>query len=160
MNKLTCRILAVLAVAFLAGCGPGGPKLYKAGGTVTLNKAPLEGAQVTFAYDDGNFASGYTDAAGKFSLTYMNNPAGARAGKCKVSVSKKPGSTYKANSAILDATPKSAEDLRAKERAQKETMEQFTKEQEAAGRGLEKDVGTLEVTSDETKNDFPIDLKN
>ena len=140
MNNLLWKTLALSAIALAAsGCGPGGPRLYKAGGTVTYKKAPLPGAQVTFSYDDGNFASGYTDAAGKFTLTYLNNPAGARAGKCKVSVSKKPGSTYKANSAVLDAPPKSAEDLKAKQNAQKETMEQFTKDQEASeGKGFEK----------------------
>src|SRR4029077_4502649 len=54
MNSLSWKCLAVLALALtIAGCGEPGPRLYKAGGTVNYKSAPVEGAQVTFAYEDG-----------------------------------------------------------------------------------------------------------
>src|SRR5690242_10205745 len=115
MNTFRWKCLAVLTLALLAsGCGGGGPRLYKAGGTVTRKKVPVEGAQVTFAYDDGNFASGHMDKAGKFQLTYQNRPGGAVPGKCKVTVSKRGGGTSIAAPAILDTPPKSAEDMKKK----------------------------------------------
>lgn len=87
MNKYFCNFLTILAVAVLAGgCGPGGPRLYKAVGTVTYKEKPVENAIVNFYYEDGNAASGVTDAAGKFELGYLGRPGGAAAGKCTVSV--------------------------------------------------------------------------
>ena len=166
MNISPWKCVAVSALALVAsGCGGGGPQLYKAGGTVTNNKAPVEGVQVTFAYDDGNFASGYTDSAGKFQLTYMNRP-GANPGKCKVSITKRGGPTGNTAPAILNAPPKSAEEQKAKLAAQQKQMEQFAKkqaEQDAAGEGsgnFTKSGLVLEITTDENANNFVIDLKD
>ena len=165
MNNFLRIFVATSALALVAsGCTGGGPKLYKAEGTVTDNKVPVAGAQVTFAYDDGNFANGYTDAAGKFVLTYMNRPGGAAPGKCKVSITKRGGGTATAP-AILDATPKSAAEQKAKQEAQKQQMEEFGKKQaeldaEGGNTDLTKGRLTLEIKANEDENNFLIDLQD
>jgi hypothetical protein len=162
MNSLRWKCLVVLALGLVAsGCSGGGPRLYKAGGTVTRNKVPVEGAQVTFAYEDGNFASGFTDKAGKFQLTYQNRPGGAVPGKCTVTVSKKGGGTSITTPAVLDAPPKSAEDMKAKMAAQQKVMEAATKQAEAKSPDDFMKTGLIyEVTTDESKNNFEIDVKD
>ena len=162
MNTFLWKCLAVSALALVtAGCGGGGPRLYKAGGSVTRNKKPVEGAQVTFAYDDGNFASGFTDKAGKFQLTYQNRPGGAVPGKCTVTVSKQGGGTTMTPPAILDAPPKSAEERMAKLEAQKKMMEAATRQAEAKSPDDFVKTGLLfEITTDESKNNFEIDVKD
>jgi hypothetical protein len=160
MNTFLWKCLAVSALALLAaGCG-GGPRLYKAGGTVTRNKNPVEGAQVTFAYDDGNFASGYTDKAGKFQLTYHNRPGGAVPGKCKVTVSKQGGGAASTPPpAILDAAPKSAEDMKKKREAQEDMMRKATDQAQAKSPDDFMKTGLIfEITTDESKNNFEIDV--
>ena len=166
MNISPWKFLAVSALVLVAsGCSGSGPQLYKAVGTVTNNKVPVEGAQVTFAYDNGNFANGYTDADGKFELTYMNRPGGAVPGKCTVTVSKKGAATSTPPPAILDATPKSKEEQQAKQAAQQKVFAEFEKKQaeaEAAGgsENFTKTGWVLEVTTDENANNFLIDLKD
>lgn len=159
MNSLLWKCLALSALALAtAGCGPGAPRLYKAGGTVTRNKEPLVGAQVTFAYSDGNFASGFTDQAGKFELAYMNRPGGTVPGKCKVTISKRSGESSGPPPAILDKVPTSAAEQKAKEKAQRETMEVFEKKDAEGDKPEFEKVVSLEVTTDESKNNFQIDL--
>ncbi|MCE9528555.1 MAG: carboxypeptidase-like regulatory domain-containing protein [Planctomycetales bacterium] len=88
MNKLCCRFLMVSMLALiLAGCGGSGPRLYKMQGTVTYNGKPVQGAQVSFSYPDGNFANGDTDATGKYNLSYVGG-VGAKPGMCDVTVTK------------------------------------------------------------------------
>ena len=68
------KLISLCAVALgLAGCGTSGPSLYQAGGTVKYKGTAVEGADVTFVYDDGQSASGLTDAAGKFTLVYAGS---------------------------------------------------------------------------------------
>ena len=162
MNSFLWKCLAVSALVFVvAGCGGGGPRLYKAGGTVMRNKKAVEGAQVTFAYDDGNFASGSTDAAGKFQLTYQNRPGGAVPGKCTVTVSKQGGGTSITPPAILDAPPKSAEDMKKKMEAQQKVMEAATRQAQAKSPDDFVKTGLIyEITTDESKNNFEIDIKD
>jgi hypothetical protein len=163
MKPLLWTCLAVSAmVVVAAGCSSSGPRLYKAGGTVTRNKKPVEGAHVTFAYDNGNFATGHTDAAGKFQLTYQNRPGGAVPGKCTVTVSKKgAGGPATPAPAILDAPPKSAEGMKAKMAAQQKAMEEATKRAEAKSPDDFMKTGfTFEITTDESKNNFEIEIKD
>jgi len=165
VNKLSWRFLAVVAVALVvAGCGPGGPRLYKAGGTVTYKEKPVEGATVTFLYADNNFASGVTDPAGKYVLSYGARGNGAALGKCTVTVFKPK---------MSDTVPPPADEKdptkRMKAMQDREAEVKKRLEQEKAG-GAEaallpakySDVKTtplsFEVTADEAKNDFPIVL--
>ena len=163
MNIFLWKCLAVAALALVAlGCGGGGPQLYKAGGTVTNDKVPVEGAQVTFAYDNGNFANGFTDAAGKFELSYMNRLGGAVPGKCQVTISKKAGASGATTTTDFRKAPKSAEEQQAMQAEQREMMEKQAA-QDAAG-GDSKDIMktglVLEVKTNESENNFVIDLKD
>ncbi len=88
MRNWTSLITLSLTFA-LAGCGGGdsGPETVSVSGTVSLDKKPLESAEVNFFSKEGNFlASGMTDAEGKFQL-YQ----GAVAGENQVWISKKKG---------------------------------------------------------------------
>ena len=77
------------ALAAVAGCG--GPKLVPAGGVVTLDGEPVDGALVTFvAEDGGHTATGQTDTAGSFTMMVGGNP-GALPGKYKVLVTRGSG---------------------------------------------------------------------
>jgi len=171
VNKLLWTSLAVLALGcFVLGCGSG-PRVYKAGGTVTYKGQPVEGAQVTFAYDNGNFANGTTDAAGKFSLTYMGTPGGAVPGKCKVGVVKQKTVAPMVMTAPT-GPPKSEADFKAQQEQKVKGMRDMAeKQRELATSGtadlLPKKYAdgntsglAFEVTTDESKNNFTIDLKD
>lgn len=91
MNNSVWKLLGLVLVSVLvAGCGSG-PRLYKAGGTVTYNDKPVDKAAITFVYEDGASASGMTDAAGKFQLVYLGKTAGTAAGKGSMMVTKMSG---------------------------------------------------------------------
>ena len=175
MNSLSWKCLAVLALALVvSGCGDGGPRLYKAGGTVMYKGAPVEGATVTFGYDDGNFANGYTDAAGKFKLLYMGKPGGAALGKCKVGISKVVGVKINAPAAAnSNKAPKSKEEYDAMNAAKVEGMKKFAEAkaaQDAAGGAaslIPKHYAdgttsglSYEITTNEATNDWTIELKD
>jgi len=164
------KCAAVLAMGcFVLGCG-GGPRVYKTTGTVTYKGQPVDGAQVTFAYDNGNFANGTTGADGKFSLTYMGTPGGAVPGKCKVAVVKQ--KNVSATLTTPTGPPKSAEEYKAQQKEKQDMMMKVAKEQAdiaAGGTGnlLPKKYAdgntsglVFEITTDVSKNDFPIDLKD
>ena len=116
MNNLFWKCLVVLALAcVLSGCD-GGPTLYKAGGKVTYKSAPVEGADVLFAYDNGNFANGRTDKDGKYTLAFGSR-AGAALGKGKITVTKKEGVTMSAPAPLhpgLLRTPRTTRDNKHK----------------------------------------------
>lgn len=83
--------LGATALLSVAGCGGGGPDLgtVPAGGTVTLDGTPVEGAVVTFSPDgEGHAAAGITDAAGVYVLTTQVKGDGAVPGSYQVIVSK------------------------------------------------------------------------
>ncbi|MBC7854198.1 MAG: carboxypeptidase regulatory-like domain-containing protein [Pirellulaceae bacterium] len=173
MNSLSWKSLAVLALALVAsGCGDGGPRLYKAGGTVTYKSAPVEGAQVTFTYDDGSFASGISDKDGKYMLSQLGRSVGASLGKCKVSVTKLSSASTTTMAPMTgevktqaDADKKNADMVKAMQESMKKKAEM-----DAAG-GPQSlipkkytDASTsgfaFEVTSNESANNFPLDLKD
>lgn len=124
MNNSVWKSLGLMILAILAaGCGPGGPPLYTAGGVVTYKGQPVEGATVNFAYDDGNAAIGATDAAGKFQLILMgSNRAGAAVGKGTLTVTKMTGGTAIAGPGKSGGP--SAEDRKKIEDEMKEKMMQ------------------------------------
>jgi len=86
-----------LGLLCLIGCGSDEdewtakrPKLYPAGGVVTWNGEPVEGADVQYvsqSLDVG--ALGTTDAEGKYKLTTYKDNDGAAEGKHKVVVTKR-----------------------------------------------------------------------
>jgi len=126
MNNSVWNGLVLVTLAILgAGCGSGGPRLYKAGGIVTYKGVPVEGASVSFLHDDGNTAVGATDAAGKFQLIRVgSNREGTVAGKGSLSVTKMSGGTVVAGpgpgvpldpSKMTDADrKKQADDMRSR----------------------------------------------
>lgn len=77
-------------VVLVAGCGDGGPKLATVIGTVNYKGAPVQGANVTFLFSDGQMATGQTGADGKFELTTGGRP-GAPMGQAKVGIAKSTG---------------------------------------------------------------------
>ena len=87
--------LKLLLSAFLVGCGGSSappsknPPVYKAGGTVTLNGTPVEGASVRFMRGDGKAGgSATTDAQGKFVLSTYAAGDGVAAGDYMVGITK------------------------------------------------------------------------
>lgn len=169
MNNSFWKCLSVLALALVvAGCGTGGPRLYKAGGTVTYNDKPVSDAEVIFQYEDGNSSSGRTDAAGKFTLLYFGNPKGAAAGKCLVSVNKSAALAGSGNPAGTD-TNDPAEMMKRMKQVGEETMKSASSggsyvapkgELPAKYSDFKSSGLSFEITTDETKNNFDIVLKD
>ncbi len=92
MIRASFSALFVVALS-LAGCGTGVDfKTVPAGGTLTMDGAPVEGAGVMFMSKEGNrVAEGKTDASGNFTLKTVVGKImldGAIVGVHKVSVSK------------------------------------------------------------------------
>ena len=92
MNRASFSALFVIVLS-LGGCGTGvNLKTVPAGGTLTMDGNPVEGAGVTFMSKEGNrVAEGKTDASGKFTLKTVVGKVlldGAVVGVHKVSVSK------------------------------------------------------------------------
>lgn len=173
MNNLSWKWLAVLALVFvITGCGDGGPRLYKAGGKVMYKSAPVDNATVTFAYEDGNFANAVTGTDGSFLLAYMGKPGGAALGKCKVSITKNAAIAVNASAAATASTPvKSAEEYKQREEEKKKAFMKFAADKDAeTSQGGPKslipkkyaDANTsalqYEITTDETKNNWTIEL--
>jgi hypothetical protein len=80
------RALALLGVLTLAGCGSSDmAPMAEAGGTVTYNGAPLEGATVMFMPDTGMPSTGVTDAEGRFTFN-TRGEEGAVVGPGKVAI--------------------------------------------------------------------------
>jgi hypothetical protein len=86
-----CLVLALVVV----GCqgpsaDPNRPKTTPAGGTVTYNGQPVEGATVTLFATSGQArgAVATTDASGKFTFTTFEAGDGAIPGSFKVMISK------------------------------------------------------------------------
>ena len=81
--------LLASAAAVLHGCGPDGPALHPAAGTVTFDDgSPVAGAVVEFLPDGGGPAArGRTDAEGRFALATGGVP-GAVAGGHRVGIAR------------------------------------------------------------------------
>ncbi len=96
MCRSASLILSASIVLMAAGCGSSGPALYEAGGTVTVDGSPLEGATVTFVPQGDKMlgGAGRTDAAGKFTLLASSGKPGISAGDYKVTVRKVEGEGF------------------------------------------------------------------
>ncbi len=90
---LPVALLAAVGFA-LPGCGPTYPETIPVTGTVTLNGRPVGGAAIVFTPEEGEQATGTTDASGRFELSTFQLGDGALPGKHRVTVAKttvKPG---------------------------------------------------------------------
>lgn len=90
MRALALSMVAGL-VFIVSGCGGDGlPKPVPAGGKITLNGNPVEGALVTFHSKGGSgrSATGKTGPDGTFKLTTVNTNDGAAPGDYLITVAK------------------------------------------------------------------------
>ncbi len=76
-----------------AGCtsAPSNPKTFPVDGMVNLDDKPIAGATIVLvpiSKDDGEAASGVSDASGKFSLTTYSAGDGVRPGSYRIRVTK------------------------------------------------------------------------
>ncbi len=78
----------LLAALFISGCGRDGrPPLGRVQGVVTLDGAPLEGALVVFEpVEPARPSRGVTDAAGRYTLSYLRDIEGAVVGLHEVKI--------------------------------------------------------------------------
>lgn len=135
---------------------------------MTYNDKPVSDAEVIFQYENGNSSSGRTDAAGKFTLLYFGNPKGAAAGKCLVSVNKSAalaGSGLPAGTETKDPM----EMMKLMQKAGEDTMKKASDggsyvapkgELPAKYSDFKTSGLSYEITTDESKNNFDIVLKD
>ena len=89
--RIPAPMLALLSVVLVAaiagGCGPKGPTLVPAKGTITVDGKPADGAVLIFhpVGSKGSIASAAADASGAFAVTSNGNP-GIVTGSYKVTV--------------------------------------------------------------------------
>jgi hypothetical protein len=94
-SKTTVLVPALLlgVLGLLAGCtkAPSNPKTFAVDGVLSLDDKPIEGATIVLvpiSKDDGEAASGVSDATGKFSLTTYTSGDGVRPGSYRIRVTK------------------------------------------------------------------------
>ena len=91
MQRSTFAV-CLLAITLALGCSRGDPqqpKTVKAGGKVTLDGQPVEGANVTLAAEgQGRAAFGKTDAQGRFKLATTSTIDGVMPGTYPASITK------------------------------------------------------------------------
>lgn len=81
-------VLMVFVVAFMAGCGDGGPHLVAVKGKVTLDGKPVPSAIVTFnpTGPGGSNSLGKTDIDGNYRLEFSQDKQGALVGEYAVEI--------------------------------------------------------------------------
>lgn len=83
------RVMSLMAIfAMIPGCGPDYPETIPVSGTVTLDGQPVAGAAVVFTPEEGQKATGTTDASGRFELSSFQLGDGAVPGRHRVTVAK------------------------------------------------------------------------
>lgn len=83
--------LVCLSLVALVGCaGPGGPATVPAEGIVTLDSEPVEGATIVFIDASGgtNTGNGFSDADGKFELSFVEGKSGVMPGTYMATIQK------------------------------------------------------------------------
>lgn len=75
-----------VACLLLAGCGDAGPEVAPVYGVVTLDGAPLAGADVTFTPESGRPSYAVTDDEGEYHLAYKPGVDGAVLGRHSVQI--------------------------------------------------------------------------
>lgn len=136
-------LLAGVALVTCFGCGEKleRPKLYRTGGVVKLNGAPVADVSVTFYPDKGRPSTGKTDASGRFQLTTFNAGDGTAVGRHKVAV------VAEVTATIVSNTPG---ELEAIEKATSKVPKKYTSPETSEL------VNTVEAID---KNEFEINLK-
>jgi len=88
------RVLLILSITMVAGCGPKPVRIARVAGRVTLDGKPLPKASVTFAPmatkespNPGPTAQGLTDAEGRYQVSVDAATPGAVVGKCRIYIS-------------------------------------------------------------------------
>jgi len=152
-QTVVSAVVITIAAIGLVGCGGSTmPKVYPASGTVTWKGEALADATVSFVPSVGAPSDGKTDAQGKFTIM-TNGMPGARAGACKVTVSKFAGA-----GASIPAASKPEDMIKMYEKKNKGEVE---KGQIPAKYGRPDTSGlAAEVTTDGAKNVFTFDLKD
>lgn len=136
---ILASLLAVFAGSSL-GCGSSDrPELGDVHGTVTMDGAPLANAQVVFSPEGGRPSTGVTDAAGKYTLTYIRDIKGAKVGNHSVRIESVPAAPSDPEAATKEAPIPFKETIPAKYNA-KSTL-------------------TAEVKPGENTIDFPLESK-
>lgn len=146
-------IVAAIVCAGLVGCGgPAMPKIYPATGTVTWKGKPLADATVSFVPSVGAPSDGKTDANGKFTIM-TNGLPGARAGACKVTVSK-----FTGPAPSMPSAPKPEDMMKMYEKKKKGEID---KGEIPIKYGRPETSGlTAEVSTDGAKNVFTFELND
>lgn len=85
MRSVT-KLVKILALAFLAGCGEGNAELAPVRGVVKLDGKPLTSGSVITLPQAGRGARGLIGADGKFELMTVVEGDGARVGQHRVGV--------------------------------------------------------------------------
>ena len=137
-------VYCLIVAATCLGCGDSGkrPPTAKAGGTITVNGQPVEGANVYFSPRSGGRAAyGVTDRRGRFQLSTTPTVSGALPG------------TYGVGIAKQRSEAGAAKDARRASIAPKLANELPDRYREPAKSGL-----TAEVKAGES-NDFKFELK-
>jgi hypothetical protein len=87
LSRLALVAILVFPLAGCSGSGKGRPKVVPVSGVVKFRGKPIANADVTFSTEGApRFATGKTDAEGKYSLTTFDTNDGAVPGKQSVTV--------------------------------------------------------------------------
>lgn len=78
--------VAVACVALGGACRPAGPTVVPVSGTATRGGKPVAHVELTFHPEKGRPSWANTDAAGRFTLNYSRDRAGAVLGRHRVTV--------------------------------------------------------------------------
>lgn len=119
-RSLSFAFAGIFTAMVLAGCGPGGPKLYPVHGKVLFKDQPAAGAQVVFQPvssadalpGEATFSSGTVDADGSFALQTYPHGAGAPVGEYNVILTWFPPNTGEVGNPINKLPAKYADQQR------------------------------------------------
>lgn len=102
--------LVATAAAATAGCGSNGPtsdpvplEFVPVAGTVTLDGKPLPGVEVRLVAADQTFASGSTNAAGRYEMRFDSTTPGVPTGPKRVEIRRVTAGTADGNRAVHES---------------------------------------------------------
>ncbi|MDD3470253.1 MAG: carboxypeptidase-like regulatory domain-containing protein [Thermoguttaceae bacterium] len=150
-----CLVALCICIVFsLVGCTRNPMKAVDVQGVVTLDGTPVEGATVTFKDSSNLFASGRTDAQGRYFLNMPGSPVpGIKEGEYKVTIRK----------TDADSTPaKSWEELEARGKSDSKEAPQVAKPPKELLPVQYKDFGKSGLTASvkEATQDCNFELKS